>query len=384
MTSSVNKIKILQVVYSMNRGGVENWLMHVLRNIDHKRFHIDFLVHTDKPGDYDNEIKSLGSIIIRCENLSKPWLHLNEIMRAIANYGPYEVIHTHSEIFNGVAMLAGDRAGIPIRITHAHNDITKSKPSTLLKQIFCKLSVRVSRQFSSCGLACSALAARTYFGAHWRLNSKCKIFFCGLDFSSFHGKSNDEKLRNSLGIPSGSFVVGHVGSFRNENKNHKFIIDIAKEVVLKDLGVVFLLVGEGLLKPEMERKAARLEVDNNVLFAGGRSDVPLLLLSAMDMFLFPSLCEGLGLAMIEAQSAGLSSICSDIIPSEADVVPELITRMPLKNGVKEWAGAIIDVKNSPSPVTRKHALSLVEQSPFNLFNSLHDLESLYSGRPVTP
>src|SRR5208337_3468794 len=117
-------IRILQVVGGMERAGVETWLMHVLRQIDRDRFRMDFLVHTDHPCAYDEEIHSLGSKIIPCLRPSRPWTYARNFTRILREHGPYDVVHSHVHHFSGYVVRLAHRAGIPLRISHSHNDTT--------------------------------------------------------------------------------------------------------------------------------------------------------------------------------------------------------------------------------------------------------------------
>jgi glycosyltransferase involved in cell wall biosynthesis len=179
-----------------------------------------------------------------------------------------------------------------------------------------------------------------------------------------------------LGIPPDAFVIGHVGRF-DEQKNHLFLVEIAAEVAKREPKMRLLLVGDGLLRPKIEQKIAQLGLTDRTIFAGSRHDVPRLMLSAMDVFLFPSLYEGLGLVLIEAQAAGLPCIFSDVVPEEADLVKPLIRRFSLSEPASVWADAILAERRAGAAITQEHSLAVVEKLPFNIEIGLKDLVRTY-------
>ena len=372
-------VKVLQVVYSMDRGGVETWLMHVLRNIDRERYSIDFMIRTDEAGDYGEELRDLHCGIHNCCSPARPWRYAREFEAILRKNGPYDVVHTHADITNGPVMAISKQVGIPIRITHSHVDMSQWMLRDVLQRIFVRRSVRVSRRNATHGFACSDLAASSYFGDNWRSDPRWMIMSYGEELSTFREEVKSDALRDSLGLPRDAYVVGHVGSFRDRQKNHVVFVNIAKEVSRVDSQIVFLLVGDGKLRSSIENQVIEAGLKDSVFFAGVRSDVPQIMLGAMDSFLFPSLYEGQPVALMEAQAAGLPCICSDVIAEEADVVPELINRVALTQSPGEWARVILDVRKSERVISRGEALSMVEKSPFNISTSIKTLEAVYSG-----
>jgi glycosyltransferase involved in cell wall biosynthesis len=161
-----------------------------------------------------------------------------------------------------------------------------------------------------------------------------------------------------------------------EQKNHAFLLDIAAEVVRREPGAGFLLVGDGPLRQDIEAAARRLNLDGCVLFAGVRADVPRLMLGAMDVFLFPSIYEGLPLSLVEAQAAGLPCVCSDAVATEAVAGP-MVRRLSLSQSPEAWADAVLDVQRRPRRVGPLAAAAALERSPFVIARSVEALEALY-------
>jgi len=203
-----------------------------------------------------------------------------------------------------------------------------------------------------------------------------RILYYGIDLTAFKNFVDPVAVRAELGIPTDAFVVGHVGRFAKQ-KNHVFLLDIAAEVAKREPRLYLLLVGDGSLRPEIEQKIAQLGLSDRVIFAGVRSDVPQLMLGAMDIFLFPSFYEGLGLVLVEAQAAGLPCIFSDVVPEEADVIKALTRRLSLSNSVSEWAELLLSQRHASTALTYPQAWELVEKSPFNVETSVKQLQKLY-------
>jgi len=380
MTRSENKpIRILQVVGGMNRGGVETWLMHVLRHIDRKKFQMDFLVHTTHPCAYDDEIRALGSKVIPCLYPRQPWIYARNFKRILRDYGPYDVVHSHVHHYSGYILRLAHKAGVPIRIAHSHNDTSSLQAKARFsRRMYLALTKRWIYRNATRGLACSQLAAIALFGNAWRIDPRWKILYYGVDFNLFKLRIDKSAVRAEFGIPDDAFVIGQVGRFA-EQKNHCFLIDIAVEIARREPKMCLLLVGDGPLRPIIEHKAAKMGLTERVVFAGLRSDVPSLMLGAMDVFLLPSLYEGLPVVGIEAQAAGLPFILSDVITKEVDVVKPLVRRLSLEQPASAWAEAILAARDSPQAITQSDALAIIEQRPFNIQRSIKELENIYSG-----
>jgi glycosyltransferase involved in cell wall biosynthesis len=369
--------RILHVVGGMNRGGVETWLMHVLRSIDRQRFRMDFLVHTTAPCAYDDEIRVLGSRIIPCLHPKRPWSYARNFGRIMRDHGPYDIVHGHVHHYNGYVLRLAQQVGVPVRVAHSHNDTSRRQATAgLLRRGYLTSMKRWIAQHATVGLAASRKAAAALFGPAWKTDPRWRILHYGIDLRPFQDPVDQIAVRAELNIPPDAFVIGHVGRFF-EQKNHTFLVDIVAEVARQEPRTFLLLVGDGSLRPAIEQKAGQARLADRVVFAGVRPDVPRLMLGAMDVFLFPSLFEGLGLVLVEAQSAGLPCIVSDAVPEEADVVKPLMRRMSLSQPASVWAEAVLAARDAALVVTQPEALTIIEKSPFNIQTSVRQLESVY-------
>jgi glycosyltransferase involved in cell wall biosynthesis len=371
-------IRILQVVGGMNRGGVETWLMHVLRKIDRKRFQIDFLVHTNDPCAYNDEICALGSKIIPCLHPSRPWLYSDNFKRILREHGPYDIVHSHVHHFSGYVLHLAEKAGIPIRIAHSHID---SSPLEARKgwhrRLYLARMKALIVNHATLGLGCSHIANVDLFGRNWKANPHWQLFYYGIDMAPFQEYINTIDVRTELGIPANAFVIGHVGRFQ-EQKNHHFLLKIFAEVVKREPQAYLLLVGEGPLRQNIEQQVLQMGLRDQVIFAGSRSDVPKMMIHAMDVFLLPSLSEGLPVVGIEAQAACLSLILSDVITEELNQIQPLLQKISLSQPDSVWADAVLAARNLKGNMTKKDCLAVLENSKFNITYSVKELTEIYT------
>lgn len=375
-------IRILHVVGGMNRGGVETWLMHIMQHIDCNRYQMDFLVHTTQPGAYDDKIRALGSKIIPCLHPSQPRLYARNFKRILREYGPYDIIHSHVHHFSGYVLRLAHQVGIPTRIAHSHNDTSSIEARAgMYRRLYLALTRWWIFRYATLGLGCSRDALANLFGSTWETDPRWRVLYYGIDLTPFQDFVNPIAVRTELGIPADAFVVGHVGRF-DEQKNHKFLVEIAAEVAKREPKMRLLLVGDGPLRPGIEQKVAQLGLTDRLIFAGIRSDTPRLMLGAMDLFLFPSLHEGLPLVLLEAQAAMLPCIFSNAITEEVEIAKPLMQRICLSQPASAWADAILAARDSSSAIKYTKALNLnkMEQSPFNITTGTESLTKLYTSR----
>ena len=373
--SNMRRRRVLHIVGGMNVGGVETWLMHVLRHRDNQRLAMDFLVHTREPCFYDEEIRARGSKIIPCLDPKRPFRYGGNLISALKSNGPYDVLHSHVHHFSGFTLTLARFAGVPVRVAHSHLDSAEADGAGgALRRMYFTVMKRLIRNSATSFLAASHQAGEALFGSYWRSDERSQILLYGIDIKPFRNGADPKSVRNTLGLPEQAFVVGHVAAFRRQ-KNHDFLMDICSEFLKKDPRSYLLLVGDGPLRPSMEQKAVNLGLKGKVVFAGVRSDVPDLMKGAMDVFVMPSLYEGLGLVCVEAQAAGLPLIISERIPSEADVVPELVERISLSEPATVWADRILKAKGRR--LSEGKGADLVGESPFSISENMRKLESVY-------
>lgn len=323
-------IRILHIVTYMGRGGLESMLMNYYRHIDRNQVQFDFLVHRDFEADYDQEILSLGGKIYRVSRLV-PWskAYRQELKNFFRAHPEYKVVHVHQDCLSSVALQCAQECGIPVRIAHAHSTNAVKNLKYPIKRYYMKKIAKYATQMFACGEQAGM----------W--------MFCGAPFDVVNNAVDAQKYRfsfetsqnmsASLGVQN-NFVLGHVGRFRTE-KNHDFLIEIFSEVVKKNPESMLLLAGDGDLQPVIKEKVHQLGLDARVQFLGACSNVDQLL-QAMDVFVFPSLYEGLPVTMVEAQAAGVPCVISDKVPAEC-IITNLVTQKSLQDSPESWAEEIL-------------------------------------------
>jgi glycosyltransferase involved in cell wall biosynthesis len=368
-------IRVLHVVHALDRGGIETWLVHVLRHIDRKRFRLDVVRAVAGPCAYDDEVQALGARVFPCPGAIRFWSFGPRFKSILRRHGPYAVVHSH---FNpvGYPLRWAHQEGVPVRIAHSHNEAPElGDYAAWVRRLFLPLAHRWQRRHATVGLAASRKAAAAVFGPRWDEFPARAVLHCGVDLRPFAAAVDRRAVRRELGLPPGAVVVGHVGRFQPQ-KNHDFLLEVARELASRDPDVYFLLVGDGPLRERITRRAAETGLGHRVVFAGTRPDVPRLMLGAMDCFLLPSLFEGLPLVGIEAQAAGLPCVLADTVTEEVDIVPALVAHLPLSAPASAWAEHVLAAVRAGRP--RPDALRVVRESPFNIVNGVKHLEQLYA------
>jgi glycosyltransferase involved in cell wall biosynthesis len=353
--------------------------MHILRHIDREQFRMDIMVETAQRQAYDEEIRALGSRIIRSPPHQRPLTYTWTFRRILRDQGPYDIVHSHLHVFNGYVLYLARQAGVPVRIAHSHSDFSFDEDQRgALWRLYAQAMRRLITKNATVGLAASREAAGSLFGSTWQSDPRWQILYCGIDLKPFEFSVEPVTVRAELGIPADAFVIGHVGRF-NDVKNHAFLVNIAAEVARREPKMRLLLVGDGPLRPAIKDRVARSGIADKTIFAGVRPDVPRLMLGAMDVFVLPSLFEGLPLVGIETQAAGLPLICSDVVTPEMDVIQPLIRRVSVSRSVSDWAEAILAAPPMALSITQRDALRSMRHSRFNIDASVGEIKHIYAG-----
>lgn len=330
-------VRVLMLFTILNRGGAETMVMNYYRHIDRTKVQFDFVVHREERGAYEDEIEQLGGKIYRMMPL-RPWTfrqYKGQVCRFFNEYPDYKIIHGHCSELGYFFYREASKRGVPVIIAHAHN----SRADYDLKWPWRTwLKFRMRPYLTHC-LTCGEEAAAWLFG---KRGAKSAILQRNaIDTAKFQYNETDRKQkREELGIPSDTLVVGHVGRFERQ-KNHPFVVKVFEQIHKQIPNSQLLLVGSGGGgEQEIRNLVSSLHIEQFVRFLGSRNDVPQLF-GVMDVFLLPSLMEGLPLVMVEAQCSGLPCIISEGVPREA-CMTDLITRISLyKNKVEDWVDTII-------------------------------------------
>ncbi|MDN5301102.1 MAG: hypothetical protein PWQ60_616 [Thermoanaerobacteraceae bacterium] len=369
------KIKVLHIFGGMNCGGAETLIMNVFRNIDREVFCFDFAVQTQQKCFYDDEIEKLGGKIIHLPSpREKLFLYGNELKKAIENYGPYDVIHSHVHYFSGFILKLAKSKDIPVRIAHSHNTYDGKKDSLIrnIYRIYMRILIKNNATYL---LGCSKAACESLFGKNCWIDERVRIVPNAIDLSPYENLPDKTILRKKLHLPINVPIVGHIGRFHPQ-KNHKFIIEIFSELIKQIPSAHLVLVGDGPLRKDIEDLVKQKSIEKNVHFLGIRKDIPEIL-GALDVFLFPSLYEGLGIVLIEAQAAGLPCIVSDVIPNDVNIVKGLIEFISLDSDINYWISQIRK-KLLQKPSFKIQGVSFLKKSGYNISNTIESLSKIYS------
>ena len=335
-------IRVLQVVTYMGRGGLETMLMNYYRNIDRNKVQFDFLTHRDERWDYDDEIESLGGKIYHLPKLN-PFSksYLNALDKFFKEHKEYQIVHCHQDCLSGVVLKVAKKNGVRFTIAHSHN-ANQDKNLKYLIKLFEKIKIP---KYADKLFACGDEAGR------WMFNTdNFEVLNNAIDTDLYtYNKEKADKVKKEFDIEN-KFVVGHVGRF-NPQKNHEFLIDVFNEIQKVKEDSVLMLVGDGDLRPEIEKKVRDLGLSDKVIFTGVRSDVNDLM-QGMDVFLFPSLYEGLPVTMVEAQASGLKCIISDKVPLECKMTENVVV-VKLEESPQKWAKEVIKYEKYERQNTKK-------------------------------
>lgn len=360
--------RVLHVVGGMNLGGTETMLMNLYRRL-YKDIKFDFISYYDKEAYYDKEIQSLGGEIIKLEAPNKVGQSkaIRNLIKVIKE-NKYDVVHSHTLFNSGAAIIAAKIAGVRIRITHSHTNLDND--NRLIKRVYNSL-MRVLIKYNSTNyLACSESAAGYLFGINIIKNKKFVVLPNYIDYVSIVNCENKSTIRDDFNLNEGDILVGHIGRFV-EAKNHKFLIDVLYEMIKKNNSIKVILIGEGELRKEAEEKVKGLRLENNIFFLGLRNDINEIL-KELDLFIFPSIYEGLGLVVLEAQAAGIPCLVSKAIQKEADINIGLLTKLELAIGAELWCNTGLQLLGKKETDCSKITKAFEDkgQSMNNILNSL--------------
>ncbi len=356
-------IRILQVVTNTGRGGLETVLMNYYRNIDRSKVQFDFLRHRNQHEAYDDEMRELGGKIFELPYLN-PWSknYLNLLNTFFAEHPEYKIVHVHQDCMSSVILKAAYKNGVPVRIAHSHSSSQDKNIKYPLKMYYRSQIPKYATEY----FACSKEAGDWTFK-----NKEYQILNNAINTELYkHSDSVELEARKENSINSDAFVLTHIGRFAAV-KNHSFLIDIFNEVRKITNNAVLLLVGNGELMEETKSKVDSLGLTDSVKFMGLRSDVNRIL-QATDVFVMPSIYEGLPVSLIEAQASGVPCVICDHFSAQCDMT-KLTNRISLNASPKEWADLIVSLKGLEK---QDHSLEIVNAG-FDIKANAKWLEEYY-------
>lgn len=325
--------RILCLISSMNAGGAETFLMKVYRQLDKTKYQMDFCVNLQEKGFYEDEIIASGGCIFRIPSKSENLKQFKKQFTALVKKNAYEYVFRITS--NGAGFMdlkIAKKAGAKVASARSSNSSDGGGAKAWIAH---RLGRLLYQKYVDVKFAPSDLAAQYTFGKKAYNKGKVDILHNGVDLDVYYFDAlGRENIRKELNIADNVTVVGHVGRLA-EQKNHRFLIEIFAEMHKKNANTVLLLVGKGELENQLKEQVESLGLTDAVIFAGVRKDVPQML-SAMDVFVFPSFYEGMPNTVIEAQATGLPCVIADTITREADITG-LVEYLSLNDSVEHWA-----------------------------------------------
>ena len=362
-------IRILQCIPgNMSYGGIETFIMNIYRNMDRNKVQFDFLIHGKGGNCFENEVNQLGGVVYRVPSIKHYFQYCKQMKKILnQNANKYKAIHIHC----GYAISYFDarlakKYKIHNIIIHSHSSDTDVNKRKIVQQL---LKSKITK-IATIKLACSKEAQKWMFSEDTNQDNECEIVTNGIYVDKYRWNEKiRQKIRKELKIED-KFVVGHVGRLSSA-KNHIFLLEVFKEILEKEENAILLLLGDGELRNKIEEKVQEFKIEKKVIFLGNRENVNDFL-QAMDVFVFPSLFEGFGLAALEAQVTGLRCFLSDIIAENVNVT-DLVKFISLEEKPKQWAEIIWNNKN----YERENKVDIVKDKKYDIIDTTNKMEKIY-------
>lgn len=358
-------IRVLQSVSNMDRGGIETMLMNFYRHVDREQIQFDFLANKPAPGDYDEEIRSLGGRIFVSPGFMSYRKYLAYMTDLFREHPEYRIIHTHNGSLMLYALQSAKKNGIPVRIAHAHATAVPVGWKNELKKLMRPMIKYAATDY----WGCSDAAGRFYFSEK-RWNERHQLIHNAIHVDNF---TFDESVRTSIRAQYGlgdRFVVGHVGRLAPQ-KNQKMILDVFARLHEINAQTHLVMIGTGELEEKLKQQCAALGLSDAVTFTGVQTNVNEWY-SAFDAFVMTSLYEGLPVVAIEAQAADLPCVLSSTITPEVSVT-DRVRFLGLHDDPALWAKTILDCRAGE----RKSRAADLQQAGYDIRSEALRMQDLY-------
>lgn len=324
-------MRVAQVIGRLSAAGVEAVVNNYCREMEPSRIQFDYFIDDDSPCDPPREMIERGARYFRIPPSSHPLRRVRALQKLFKDNG-YRIVHAHMNALNQMVLFAAWRAGVPVRISHSHST---SDPGEGARALVKEALRCTGGWFATDRMACGEAAGRWLFGDRAYDAGRVMLLPNAIDLDRFaYDARARQQLRAKLGLDD-RFVVGHVGRFMRQ-KNHAFLLEAFAALAAQRPDALLLLVGDGALRERCECLAREKGIAGSVRFLGIRSDTARLY-SAMDVFVLPSLYEGLPVVGIEAQAAGLPCLFSDHVSKEVDATGN-VRFLPLN--AEAWVQAL--------------------------------------------
>ena len=387
-------IRVLQVVDTLSMGGAETWIMEVLRHAHRHALPLqcDVLATSGQPGCFDDEVRALGGTVHYLPFRKSSLYSFAKRFREILRQENYDVVHDHAGPLAGIHLALASGYLPRVRVVHLHNQreqFATSYGASILRRALLAISWRLAEQLGTAVRATSHAVLDSFPpSAILRSGATREALYCGFDPARFQGDPAAARhaLCAEFGWPRDARIVlfaGRIDAVPDRGhplgqKNAPLAVDVGIVLAKGDSIRMVLAGAPSPAVPALNQRIADAGLQGRIVFAGVRSDIEQLML-ASHVLLFPSVVEGLGMAAVEAQAAGLTIVASDAVPRECNVVAGAVEHIPVDAPVEHWAAAVRRRLEAPR-VSPDQANGEVARSPFSLRHSVDALMALYTDR----
>lgn len=364
----MDKIKILMVMGNTGLGGTQAFVLNLLKNIDLGKFQIDIAVNNEKEDGIGDVFRQYGcNIYILPYFKVYNYFSFVKAWRSFLKQHYYSVIHAHSTNSASIYLKIAKEFGC-VTVAHSHSDGYRG--NCYQKEIK-KFFAKGVGKYADYWFACSDKAAERLFGDEYKSYPRYFEIPNAINAEKYlYDEKKAKEIRTKLGVMKDEFLCGHVGTF-SQPKNHAFLIEVFCEVLKRNNKAKLLCCGAGALMPQIKAKAKELGILERIIFPGVVMNINEYMM-AMDVFVFPSLFEGFGIAILEAETCGLPVVMSDVIPSAVDLT-DLVHRHSLNESASVWADTICDIKIKDRCAYNE----VIVNSKYNMRTSAELITSLY-------
>ncbi len=364
----MKKKKILHIIGGMDRGGAESYIMNTLRNIDKKKYEFGILTffpsHSGDKYDFEDELNKMGVKMyhIKDNRFKRPHRFINDIAKIVRDE-KYDIVHSHIDFMSALSLTGAKKGGATKRISHSHGSNNEKLNSRVVRVISVFLRHRLNRVATD-RLACGKAAGKFLFGE----KQKFTVIHNGVDLQTFRYNTNTRhKMREEYGFSDSGTILLNIGRLETV-KNHKRLISIFGDYSRKHDDARLVIVGDGSLHDELVDEIASEQLDKKVLLLPAQSGVERFYMMA-DVFVMPSLFEGVPTVGIEAQVCGMKCLFADTVPKETKLI-DSSKFIPL-NG--DWLSYITPNKDEE----RLAAIDNPKVQEYNIKNTVLKLEEVY-------
>ncbi len=361
---------IAHVAGGLTTGGVEAVIYNYFSHMSLEEYELHYLTYTDPNEVEKKRFEDLGFIVHTLPRKKEHFWKAFWAVYRIFKENRVNIVHSHMTLMSFMTSFIGILTGAKVRVAHSH---LAQYPTGVKKYVYEVFKV-LSRMTSTDWFACGIEAGNYLYGEKNVKEGKVTVLNNAIDLSRFKVQEEvRDRIRKQYGVQD-AYCVGHVGRY-TEQKNHSFLIDIFDEIAKERTDAKLLLVGEGPLMDQVKEKIAAKNLQDKVIIAGSCSNMHEMY-QAMDVMVFPSLYEGLSVALLEAQAMGLEIFVSDTVTPELDLT-EGIHYLSLEQSPKAWSDAVL--KDAAIGVFHDNEGVLAEKN-YDILREAKKLDDFYSGK----